>query len=188
MEAYWPKSERPKLRDSTQVSPPILKKTKAFIFDCNYHHKRSIITHHKKSASISHSAKSQAILPLELLFTNVSNLQSTHFYVENIAHFFFFLPLYRVIKNKLRQDASNRNLQAVEQPPEVFDSTDSGSASGSRFLSVSGILHWWEGKRRRRFQMMGVSGRQVSSAPPPPLQSPNFSLPNLSSLALRLAD
>lgn len=61
-------------------------------------------------------------------------------------------------------------------------------ASCSHLFSVSGILHWWEGKRRK-WWWRGVGGlSEVSSATPPPLWSPSMSLPKHSSLALKLAD
>ena len=76
------------------------------------------------------------------------------------------------------------------------DSTDSGSeegaASSSHSLSVSGILHWQEGegegKRRSGGGGWGWGLSEVSTATPPPLRSPSMSLPEPSSLALKLAD
>lgn len=72
------------------------------------------------------------------------------------------------------------------------DSTDSGSeegaASRSHSLSVSGILHWREGRRRKWWWRVGCGSSEVSTATPPPLRSPSMSLPKHSSLALKLAD
>lgn len=72
------------------------------------------------------------------------------------------------------------------------DSTDSGSeegaASSSHSLSVSGILHWREGKRRKRWWRMGWWLSEVSTTTPPPLRSLSVSLPKHFSLALKLAD
>lgn len=82
--------------DSTNSSPNWFRKNNAHLFRLQILLQTlpSIISHHKKSTSISYNAKSEAILRL-LLFTNVSNL--THFSVENFSCF-FFLPLYRVVK------------------------------------------------------------------------------------------
>lgn len=78
--------------DSTNSSPNWFRKNKVHLFwlQILLQTLESIISHHKKSASISYNAKSKAILHLQLIFTNVSNLQSTHFSVENSQVFFFF--------------------------------------------------------------------------------------------------
>lgn len=129
-------------------------------------------------------------------------------YVENFSRFFFFffLPLYRVIK-KVKARCVKQKSDSRGGPASVSDSADSGSegrkegaASSSRSLSVSGILLWREGKRRKRAVDGGRGGvwgvvvvvvvvvSEVSTTSPPPLRSPSLSLPKRSSLALRLAD
>lgn len=135
------------------------------------------------SLLLYHTVPNHRQLPRALIHQCVESSQNT-FYVENIAR--IFSSFIQSNKKKLRQDASNRNLQASEQLLKVIRLH--WCCSASCFFSVSGILHRWEGRRRERFQVIGAWGCQVSSAPPPPLQSPNFSLPKHSCLALRLAD
>lgn len=133
----------------------------------------SIISHHKKSASVSYNAKSEAILHLQLLFINVSNLQSTHFSVEN---FFlaFFLSLYRAIKKVKARCIKQKSEGHGPASAGVSDSTCSGSeecaASSSHSLSVSGILHWREGRRRNWCRRVGWGGGALGGFQMCPLQ------------------
>lgn len=71
------------IEDSTNSSPDGFRKNKAHLFRLQIllQTLESIISHHKKSASISYNAKSEAVLHLQLLFTNVLNLQSTHLFL-----------------------------------------------------------------------------------------------------------
>lgn len=79
--------------NSTNPSPRFIRKNKAHLFwlQILLQTLKSITAHHKKSASVSYNAKSQAILHLQLAFTYVYT-----FSVENFLT--FFLPFYRVIK------------------------------------------------------------------------------------------
>lgn len=150
----------------------------------------SIISHHNKSASISYNGKSEAILHLQLSFTNVSNLQSTHFSVENFSLFFFFSSFIQSNKKVkarcIKQKSEGHGLaSAGVRIPLILDQQ---KASSSHVLSVSGILHWREGKRRKRWWRAGWRLSEVSTTTPPPLRSSSASLPKRSSVALRLAD
>lgn len=114
------------------------------------------------------------------------------FSVENFSSL-FFSSFIQSNKKKLRQDASNRNPKAMEQPLQ-----------GGGFW-----FHWFWVRRKpaaptrslSQASYTGGRGRggcggggwgwglsEVSSATPPPLWSPSMSLPNHSSLALKLAD
>lgn len=128
----------------------------------------SIISHHKKSASISYNAKSKAILHLQLLFSKcVKSSKYTFFFSVENSH--FFLPLYRVIKKV--------KARCIKQKSEGYGPASAGALildqkkvqpAGSRSLSVSGILHWREGKRRKRWWRVGGALSKVSTTIPPP--------------------
>lgn len=156
----------------------------------------SIISHHKKSASISYNAKSSG---------NFRSSTLIHQCVESSEYTFLCiklfslpppLPLYRVIKKTVKA-------RCIKQK-----SKGHGPASAG----VSSWFHWFCSRERcsqwlplalclRHLTLAGgeekegavvegamVGVSEVSTTTPPPLQSPASSLPRHFSLALRLAD
>lgn len=104
--------------------------------------KCSIISHHKKSASISYNAKSQAILSLEL-HRCVESPEYTFLYRKHFS-LFFFLPLYRVIKKVkarcIKQKSAGQGAAAegvpipltLDQPVAPASSLSQASYTGGR--------------------------------------------------------
>lgn len=120
---------------------------------------------------------------------SMCRISRSHILCRKHFSLFFFPSVIQSNKKKLRQDASNRNLQAKEQLLKVFQfhwfwiSQWLLLALCLRHLTLVG------GEEEEVTADIGGMGlSEVSAAPPPPLQLPDLSLPKHSSLALTLAD
>lgn len=109
----------------------------------------------------------------------MSNLQSTHFYVENLSRFLSsFTQSNKKIKARcIKQKSQDRGPASAGVPIWLL------LALCLRHLTLMG------GEEEGAEVEVGCGGlSEVSAAAPPPLRSPVLSLPKHSSLALKQAD
>lgn len=124
--AYWSKTEEQnkselftKVKGFNKFLPNEFRKNNIHLFPSQIllQTLKSIISHHKKSASVWYNAKSQAIYIFGS-YSPMCQIFRVHILCRKL--FSFFSSFIQNNKKQLRQDASNRNPKALDQPLQVY--------------------------------------------------------------------